>query len=64
MMKINDTWKCTVTHNTDYVLYKFSTVDETLTCMRCSDCMMCCIAILYLIHSRLLSVGESVDFNL
>ena len=35
-----------------------------LTCRRCSDWMICCIAILYLITSRLLSVRESVDINL
>ena len=35
-----------------------------LTFMRCSDWMICCITILYLIPSRFLSVGEPVDFNL
>ena len=35
-----------------------------LTCMRCSDWMICCIAILYLIPSRLKCVRESVGFNL
>ena len=52
-----------------YRLYSINLVQYmklliVLTCMRCSNWMIACITILCLIPSRLLSVGESVDFNL